>query len=654
MCGTVGSSTLTGWNRRSSAASFSRCLRYSSSVVAPTVCSSPRASIGFRMLRGVDRAFGRTGSDERVDLVDEQDDVAAGADLLEHLLQPLLEVAAVAGAGDEGAEVEGVELLARQRLGHVAGDDLLGQALDDGRLADAGLADQHRVVLRAPGEHLHDALHLAEAADHRVELLLAGELREVATELVEDLAAALVALGLRLRTGGRRRGGLRLALRALVAGQELDDLLAHAGEVGAELDEHLGGDAFALADEAEEDVLGADVVVAELQRLAQRQLEHLLRPRREGDVAGRRRAALADDVLHLVADGLERDAERLERLGGDAFALVDEPEEDVLGADVGVVEEACFLLRQHHDPAGPVGEAFEHVGDRLSDGGYVWSVYRWGVAATLPLRVVHGTRSSLAQRGRGPRTATRSFGPGRRPRSLHPVAAASPLLAAPDVRRRSPSGSKQALRESVRTPDAYLTELASHLLVAGGKRLRPVMAIVAALADGRPMAVDDVVLGGVACELVHVGSLYHDDVMDEADTRRGVETVNAKWGNLQAIVAGDFLLSRASEIAASLGTEVAGLLASTIGRLCYRPARRGAHDVPGRADGGAVLRFDRRARPRRSSPRRPGSVGSSPAPPPVDRCAHRVRPGVRDALPDRRRRARRHGDRCRARQAGRP
>ena len=74
--------------------------------------------------------------------------------------------------------------------------------------------------------------------------------------------------------------------------------------------------------------------------------------------------------------------------------------------------------------------------------------------------------------------------------------------------------------------------------------------------------------GGIACELVQTGSLYHDDVMDEASTRRGVETVNAKWGNLQAILAGDFLLSRASGIAASLGTEVAGLLAHTIGRLC--------------------------------------------------------------------------------------
>ena len=124
-----------------------------------------------------------------------------------------------------------------------------------------------------------------------------------------------------------------------------------------------------------------------------------------------------------------------------------------------------------------------------------------------------------------------------------------------------------AMRESVVTADPYLTELASHLIVAGGKRLRPVLAVVAAQVGGDG-ASDGVVRGGVACELVHLGSLYHDDVMDEAPTRRGVETVNAKWGNLQAILAGDFLLARASEIAASLGTEVAGLLARTIGWLC--------------------------------------------------------------------------------------
>ena len=149
--------------------------------------------------RSVDRALGGTRADERVELVDEQDDVAARADLLQHLLEALLEVAAVAGPGDERAEVERVELLALQRVGHVVGDDLLGEAFDDGGLADAGLADEHRVVLGATGQHLHDPLDLTVTPDDRIELLLPSELREVAPELVEHERAALGGLARPLR-----------------------------------------------------------------------------------------------------------------------------------------------------------------------------------------------------------------------------------------------------------------------------------------------------------------------------------------------------------------------------------------------------------------------------------------------------------------------
>lgn len=117
--------------------------------------------------------------------------------------------------------------------------------------------------------------------------------------------------------------------------------------------------------------------------------------------------------------------------------------------------------------------------------------------------------------------------------------------------------------------DPFLAEVASHLVSAGGKRLRPALVLAAAQACGSgPTPSDEVIEGAVAVELVHLGSLYHDDVMDEATSRRGVKSANAKWGNLVAILAGDFLLARASEIAASLGTEIAALLARTIGKLC--------------------------------------------------------------------------------------
>ena len=127
------------------------------------------------------------------------------------------------------------------------------------------------------------------------------------------------------------------------------------------------------------------------------------------------------------------------------------------------------------------------------------------------------------------------------------------------------------LLAAVHTGDDLLTEMASHLITAGGKRQRPLFALAAgACADdfqGGPLP-REILLGGVSVELVHLGSLYHDDVIDEAVIRRTVESVNARWGNLRAIIAGDFLLARASEIAAGLGTEVAGLLAATIAQLC--------------------------------------------------------------------------------------
>ena len=114
----------------------------------------------------------------------------------------------------------------------------------------------------------------------------------------------------------------------------------------------------------------------------------------------------------------------------------------------------------------------------------------------------------------------------------------------------------------------FLTDVASHLIGAGGKRIRPALALCAGYAAGQEPVSDDVVTGAVAVELVHLGSLYHDDVIDEASTRRGVESVNHRWSNIVAILAGDFLLARASSLAASLGVEVAGILASTIGELC--------------------------------------------------------------------------------------
>ena len=112
----------------------------------------------------------------------------------------------------------------------------------------------------------------------------------------------------------------------------------------------------------------------------------------------------------------------------------------------------------------------------------------------------------------------------------------------------------------------FLTEVAQHLLLAGGKRYRPLLAQVAAELGPEPG--DGPVEAGVAVELVHAGSLYHDDVIDNADTRHGVNSVNFEWNNTAAILGGDFLLAKASEIAAPLGEEAVTLIAQTYATLC--------------------------------------------------------------------------------------
>ena len=125
---------------------------------------------------------------------------------------------------------------------------------------------------------------------------------------------------------------------------------------------------------------------------------------------------------------------------------------------------------------------------------------------------------------------------------------------------------EERLLEASTADDSYLTKIAQHLLIAGGKRFRPLLALLAAEfgdpEDHRPVE------AAVAVELIHVGSLYHDDVIDEADTRRGASSANANWTNTVAILAGDFLMARASEVAATyLSQESVRLLAATYAEL---------------------------------------------------------------------------------------
>ena len=122
------------------------------------------------------------------------------------------------------------------------------------------------------------------------------------------------------------------------------------------------------------------------------------------------------------------------------------------------------------------------------------------------------------------------------------------------------------LRQSVKSNYPFVTETSRYLVDAGGKRFRPLVVLLSSH-FGDPASSADVP-AAVAIELTHLSTLYHDDVMDEAPLRRGTPSANSRWTNTVAILTGDFLFARASEITADLGTEATRILAQTIAVLC--------------------------------------------------------------------------------------
>jgi heptaprenyl diphosphate synthase len=121
------------------------------------------------------------------------------------------------------------------------------------------------------------------------------------------------------------------------------------------------------------------------------------------------------------------------------------------------------------------------------------------------------------------------------------------------------------LRSHTRSEYPFVDETAHHLVAAGGKRLRPLLTLLTAQ-YGDPDT-EGVIAAAVACEITHLATLYHDDVMDEAPLRRGVESANMRWGNTIAILTGDFLFAKSSDLLADLGPAAVRLQARTFERL---------------------------------------------------------------------------------------
>ena len=137
-----------------------------------------------------------------------------------------------------------------------------------------------------------------------------------------------------------------------------------------------------------------------------------------------------------------------------------------------------------------------------------------------------------------------------------------------------------ALLQAAEADSSMVREAAQHVIVAGGKRFRPLLVVLGSYLG--PAAVEaDVERAAVVVELTHVASLYHDDVMDEAGLRRGAVSANARWGNTVAILVGDLLFARASDLVADLGPEFVRLQARTFARLVQGQIAETVGPAPG-------------------------------------------------------------------------
>jgi heptaprenyl diphosphate synthase len=139
---------------------------------------------------------------------------------------------------------------------------------------------------------------------------------------------------------------------------------------------------------------------------------------------------------------------------------------------------------------------------------------------------------------------------------------------------------EQLMETELRGSDDLMTEAVLHLFEAGGKRFRPLFTVLSAQLGPRPDA-DEVTIAGAVIELVHLATLYHDDVMDEAQVRRGAPSANLRWGNNVAILAGDYLFATASRLVSRLGPDAVLIIADTFAQLVTGQMRetKGAADA---------------------------------------------------------------------------
>ena len=284
---------------------------------------------GLEHVGGVHGAFGGAGAHQGVQFVDEENDLALGfGHFLQQSLQAVFEFAAIFCSGDQRGQIERHDPLGLQNFRHVAGDDALRQAFDNGGLAHAGLADQHGIVFRAARQNLHHAANFLVAADHRIEFAAARQLGQVAPILFDGAKGRFRIL----------RGN---AMAAANGGHGLQDGVVRRPVAHEEL---ARGVAVRRGD-GQQNVLGRNVVVLQALRFVEGALENFVGSFAQKLIGDARHLGQALDLLlDFARERGRRDSQLFKQRRHNAVALRDERPKQMQRLDLLLARAPAHLL----------------------------------------------------------------------------------------------------------------------------------------------------------------------------------------------------------------------------------------------------------------------------------------------------------------------
>ena len=291
---------------------------------------------------GIERTFGRTCADERVQFVDEHDGVRIVDQFFHDRLQPLFKLAAILRSGNDQRKIQNQNALVRQEGRNFAVDDALRKSFDNGGLSDAGIADQNRIVLGPAAEDLNDAIDFRIAADQRIENAVHRGLRQIARELAEQ------------------RRFFRLDQRLAVDNRS-SQFLADRVQTQSALVQDFRSNALLFAQNSQQQVLGADMAMIQPLRFFGGVGENSLALVRKRQI-DRRRHLLANGrpAFDLLANALDRGRIAKKPIG-QVLVFTDQAQQQVFGFDRRAAELAGLVASKEDDPTCSFRISFKHM-----------------------------------------------------------------------------------------------------------------------------------------------------------------------------------------------------------------------------------------------------------------------------------------------------